>query len=118
MIFRFFRCFSKDDVDSAGINFRNALIGFHTESRQHFVHSDADIPGLIARVDASNEHLLLRERAMADAENSTVHDLRQVVTLLTAFSSCYNPTCAILFVRCFGQSLHKVEFPLLQKVHF
>lgn len=56
-------------MDSAGINFRNALIGLHTESRRHFVHSDADIPGLIVRVDASNEHLLLRERAMADAEN-------------------------------------------------
>jgi len=33
------------------------------------VYSDADIPELIARVDISNECLLLRERAMASAKN-------------------------------------------------
>lgn len=71
-------------MDSAGINFRNALIGLHTESRRHFVYSDADTPGLIAKVDASNERLLLQERAMAgELPNLAMHDLRQIVTLLT-----------------------------------
>jgi len=54
-------------VDSAGINFRNALIDLSTESRRHFVYNDVDIPGLIASVaresrDASNERLLLYEK--------------------------------------------------------
>lgn len=36
---------------------------------RYFVYSDADIPELIARVDISNECLLLQERAMASAKN-------------------------------------------------
>lgn len=51
-------------MDSAGINFWDALIGPLQISAGTLCTANADIPELIARVDISNECLLVRERAM------------------------------------------------------